>query len=94
MRENKFWNYSITIGNMIVTLAFGLGVGLVVLLFTLIVRSILSKKCQHKVRTELVFVPELSCGEICGSFFFLRKDAKNSPCFMEVRGLYRKEKLL
>lgn len=41
MRENKFWNYSITIGNMIVTLAFGLGVGLVVLLF---VRSILSKK--------------------------------------------------
>ena len=43
-KENKFWNYSITIGNMIVTLAFGLGVGLVVLLFTLIVRSILSKK--------------------------------------------------
>ena len=39
MQENKFWNYSITIGNMIVTLAFGLGVGLVVLLFTLIVRS-------------------------------------------------------
>lgn len=44
MRENKFWNYSITIGNMIVALSFGLGVGLVVLLFTLIVRSILSKK--------------------------------------------------
>ena len=36
MRENKFWNYSITIGNMIVTLAFGLGVGLVVIRFTLI----------------------------------------------------------
>ena len=36
MRENKFWNYSITIGNMIVTMAFGLGVGLVVLLFALI----------------------------------------------------------
>ena len=44
MQENKFWNYSITIGNMIVTLAVGLGVGLVVLLFTLIARSILSKK--------------------------------------------------
>ena len=44
MRENKFWNYSITIGNMIVTMAFGLGVGLVVLSFALIVRSILSKK--------------------------------------------------
>lgn len=44
MKEHKFWNYSITIGNMIVTLAFGLGVGLVVLLFTLLLRSILSKK--------------------------------------------------
>ena len=44
MRENKFWNYSITIGNMIVTLAFGLGVGLVVLLFTLLLRLILGKK--------------------------------------------------
>lgn len=36
--------FNFTIGNMIVTLAFGLGVGLVVLLFALIVRSILSKK--------------------------------------------------
>lgn len=41
MQENKFWNYSITIGNMIVTLAFGLGVGLVVLFITVVLTPML-----------------------------------------------------